>query len=171
MSEDIFRTDYDPSLKPLYFILIFMGLFLVIFNIGYIGIFKTRISYILYPLAIASGLSLSLSGFLYGQDLKIHIFNLHLIIYACYYIVLILCFIFEHRDLSRYGSLFMRILDITCSVIYILHVLWLLSGLFSNFRYQYDGYFQIFLIFISFIYIFSNSIYILLKFESRYNLK
>ncbi len=171
MSNDLFITDYNPLFKPLYFILIFTGLLFIIFNIGYIGIFKTRLSYILYPLAIVSGLLLSLSGFLYGQDFGVHFFNIHLITYACYFLVLIVCFIFEKIDLSRYGSFFMRILSISCSSIYILYTLWMISGVFLNFRIQYSGYFQIFLMLISFIYIFSNSIYVLIKFESRNNIK
>lgn len=170
-ANDLFTIDYDPSLKPFFFILIFSGLLLMIFNFGFIGIFKTRISFFLYPAAFLTCLFLSLSGFLYGQDIGFHIFNTHVITYAFYFLVLILCFIFEKPDLSKYGSCFMRITDMVCSIILILYALWTVSGVFAAFHARYCGYFQIFIIFTSLIYVMINSIYVLLKYESRYNIK
>ena len=171
MANDLFITDYNPALKPLYFILIFAGILLIMFNFGLIGIFKTRLSYLLYPVVFITGIMLSLSGFLYGQDLNIHIFNTYAISFSCFFIVLMLCFVFEKKDLSRYGSSFMRILDITCASFYILFSIWILSGLFENLYIRYSGFIQILLLVVSVVYIISNSMYIFLKYESRYNIK
>jgi uncharacterized membrane protein YphA (DoxX/SURF4 family) len=84
---------------------------------------------------------------------------------------LILCFIFEKRDLSRYGSLFMRILDIVCGSIFILYAIQIITNLFEKHVSQYAGFVQLGLVFVSAIYILFNSIYILLKYESRFNIK
>jgi len=171
ISKSLFTKDFDILLKPFYFSLIFMGLLLIIFNFGFIRIFKTRISYILYPTQLVSNILLFLSGFLYGQEITRFLYDSHLISYSIYFIILILCFVFEKRDLSRYGSLFMRILDIVCGSIFILYAIQIITNLFEKYVSQYAGFVQLGLVFVSAIYILLNSIYILLKYESRFNIK
>lgn len=171
LSTDLFTKDFDILLKPFYFSLIFMGLLLIIFNFGFIRIFKTRISYILYPAHLLSNILLFLSGFLYGQEITRFLYNSHLIAYSIYFIVLMLCFIFEKRELSRYGSFFMRIFDIVCGSLFILYAIQIVTNLFEKYISQYAGFIQLSLVFVSAVYILFNAIYILLKYESRFNIK
>lgn len=171
MANDLFIVDFNPLLKPFYFSLIFVSLLLLIFSIGVIRIIKTRISYFLYPVLIVSSILLFLSGFSYGKSYTSGLFDAYIIAYAVYFIVLYICFIFERRDMSKYGSVFMRIIDITCGSFFILLALQISTKIFKELVSGYKGYIQMAIILISGIYILANSIYVFLKYETRYNIR
>lgn len=171
IANDLFVKDFNPLMKPFYFSLVFLSLLFMIFNLGVIRIIKTRISYFLYPILIISSILLFLSGFLYGESYTSGLFDGYVIASAVYFIILYICFIFERRDMSKYGSVFMRIVDITCGSFFILFSLQISTKLFNELVSDYRGYMQMGIILISGIYIFANSIYVFLKYETRYNIR
>jgi hypothetical protein len=115
--------------------------------------------------------ALSCTGFFFKSEMTEFFFDMYVILSSVYFLVLFVCFFIEKIDYSKYGSRFMRIVDIIIGSLYIIYTFQIMTGLFDFIYGDYSPIFEICILFASFIYILFNSIYMFFKYESNSNVK
>jgi hypothetical protein len=170
-AKNIFFPPVDEKLNVLYFALIFMGMLSIVFNIGLIRVFRTRISYLLHGIQIIMNVALSCTGFFFKSEITGLLFDMYVIWSSVYFLTLFVCFFIEKRDYSKYGNRLMRMSSIVIGSLYIIYTFQIITGLFDFIYNDYSSVFEVCILCASFIYTLFNSIYMLFKYESSSSVK
>ncbi|MFA7673315.1 MAG: hypothetical protein WCY62_05630 [Clostridia bacterium] len=170
-SKSIFLPPVDEKLNVMYFSLIFMGMLSIVFNIGLVRMFRTRISYLLHGIQIIMNVALSCTGFFFKSEVTGWIFDMYVIWSSIYFLALFVCFFIEKIDYSKYGSRLMRVVAIIIGSLYIIYAFQIITGLLGSIYNNYSSVFELCILCASFIYALFNSIYMLFKYESSSNVK
>jgi len=170
-TKNIFIPPVDEKLNVLYFALIFMGMLSIVFNIGLVRVFRTRISYLLHGVQIIMNIALSCTGFFFRSGITGLLFDMYVIWSSVYFLTLFLCFFIEKIDYSKYGNRSMRISAIIIGSLYIIYAFQIITGLFDFVYNDYSFLFEICILCASFFYILFNSVYMLFKYESSSSIK